>query len=137
MVDKRFIGNCRISGEMCTEELEKWFSFRQCKFIHNIDTFYYSVKFSNDFRQHTRDEHVLRLRRYFRFKYDGLGDYDEDGEVYMKEIDRRLLLRPVTFSRFYSVCLSYPEYFDIFLAPVVPKSIGGGLPYDSFYYGVG
>ncbi len=126
MLDKRYFNNCRIMDELDLEARKKWFSFSQSKFLHNIDTFYYSVKFRNDFRQHTRDEHVLRLRRYFRFKYDGLGDYDEDGEVYLKEIDRRLVLRPVTFSRFYNVCLSYPEYFDIFLAPVVPKSMGGG-----------
>lgn len=32
----------------------------------------------------------------------------------------------VTFSRFYTTCLSYPEYFDIFLASVVPKAADGG-----------
>lgn len=32
----------------------------------------------------------------------------------------------MTFSRFYTTCLSYPEYFDIFLAPVVPKAADGG-----------
>lgn len=47
-------------------------------------------------------------------------------DFYLKELDRRLILRSVTFSRFYSICLSYPEYFDIFLASVVPKAADGG-----------
>lgn len=47
-------------------------------------------------------------------------------DFYLKELDCRLILCPVTFSRFYSICLSYPEYFDIFLASVVPKAADGG-----------
>ena len=126
MLDKRFFRNNLIGDEMCITDLDKWFSFQQSKFIHNIDTFYYSVKFKNDFRLRTKDEKVIRMRKYFRFKYDGLGDDDETGDIYLKEIDKRLVLRPVTFSRFYNTCLSYPEYFDIFLASVVPRSMDGG-----------
>lgn len=33
-----------------------------------------------------------------------------------------LNLRPFSFAKMYNVCLEYPEWFDIFLAPVVPKS---------------
>lgn len=125
MEDKRFLNNSLITEEMDLADRDKWFSFTKSKFIHNIDTFYYSVKFKNDFRIDTKDDRVLRLRRYFKFKYDGLGDYDETGDVYLKEIDKRLILRPVTFSRFYNTCLSYPQYFDIFLASVVPRSLDG------------
>lgn len=115
-----------IFQEMDPDSLDRWFSFSQRKFIHNIDTFYYSVKFKNDFRLRTKDDRVIMLRKYFKFKYDGLGDEDETGDVYLKDIDKRLILRRVTFSRFYNTCLSYPEYFDIFLASVVPKSMDGG-----------
>lgn len=125
MEDKRFISNSMIYNEMKLSDREKWFSFTKSKFVHNIDTFYYSVKFKNDFRIDTKDDRVLRLRRYFKFKYEGLGDYDETGDVYLKEIDTRLILRSVTFSRFYNTCLSYPQYYDIFLASVVPRSLGG------------
>lgn len=126
MIDKRYIEKTMIYGEMSMENLSKWFSYSQKKFIHNIDTFYYSVKFKNDFRLKTKDEKVERLRRYFKHKYDGLGDYDETGDIYLKEIDKRLRLKPVTFSKFYNICLSYPEYFDIFLASSVPRSMDGG-----------
>lgn len=126
MFDNRKYEQGMISEEMCITDREKWFGYNQKKFIHNIDTFYYSVKFKNDFRLKTHDEKVLRLRRYFKFKYDSLGDDESAGDVYLKQIDKRLILRPVTFSRFYNTCLSYPDYFDIFLASVVPKSMGGG-----------
>lgn len=126
MVDKRFLDKSMIYNELSPAEQEKWFQFTKNKFLHNIDTFYYSVKFKQDFRLKTQDNNVLRLRSFFKRKYDAMGDYEEVGEVKLKEIDKRLVLKPVTFSRFYTVCLSYPEYFDIFLAPVVPKALDGG-----------
>ena len=126
MIDRRNFEQGLISSEFTHEESQRWFSYTAKKFIHNIDTFYYSVKFKNDFRFKTKDKSVLRLRKYFKFKYDGLEDEDESGEVRLTDIDKRLFLRRVTFSRFYSICLSYPEYFDIFLAPSVPKAMDGG-----------
>ena len=126
MLDRRYIDDCMFFQEMDLLERAEWFSYTEKKFIHNIDTFYYSVKFKNDFRAKTNDLAVEKLRRYFKFKYEGLGDYDETGDIYLKEIDKRLVLKPVTFSHFYNTCLSYPEYFDIFLASIVPKSMDGG-----------
>lgn len=98
----------------------------QRKILHNIDTFYYSVKFKQDFRLKSEDKHVLRMRSYFKYRYDGMGNFGDTQEIRLKEIDKRLVLKPVTFSRFYTICLSYPEYFDIFIAPVVPKALDGG-----------
>ena len=42
-----------------------WLDFKKKKFIHNIDTFYYSVKFKNDFTNTTQDAAVKRFRKYF------------------------------------------------------------------------
>ena len=127
MIDKNNIDNA-LFHELTLEEYENYFSFRRDSFMHNIDTFYYSVKFKNDFRLKTNDINVLKLRKYFKLKYDYMADGSDAGscDFYLKELDRRLILRPVTFSRFYSICLSYPEYFDIFLASVVPKAADGG-----------
>lgn len=126
MIDKRYLDKSMIFNEMSEMDQELWFSCQQKKFIHNIDTFYYSVKFKNDFRLKTDDSKVLKLRSYFNRKYKSMGDFQECGNFYLKEIDKRLVLKPVTFSRFYTICLSYPEYFDIFIAPVVPKALDGG-----------
>ena len=50
MLDKRFYKQSAITDEMWITDLEYWFGFTKNKFIANIDTFYYSVKFNNDFR---------------------------------------------------------------------------------------
>ena len=124
MIDTRYFDSM-ICKEMPADDQEHWFSCTKKKFLHNIDTFYYSVKFKQDFRSDTKDKYVLGMRRYFKYLYDSMG-YGDTSEIRLKDIDKRIVLKPITFSRFYTVCLSYPEYFDIFLAPVVPKSLDGG-----------
>lgn len=128
MIDKRDFTDNALLGEMTLEEQEEYFTFRKKSFMHNIDTFYYSVKFKNDFRLKTQDENVIKLRKYFKLKYDYIAEGSDTGsaDFYLKGMQRKLVLRPVTFSRFYTTCLSYPEYFDIFLASVVPKAADGG-----------
>lgn len=67
MIDKNNIDNA-LFHELTSEEYENYFSFRRDSFMHNIDTFYYSVKFKNDFRLKTNDINVLKLRKYFKLK---------------------------------------------------------------------
>lgn len=126
MIDKRQFNDNFLAKEMQPEEYLEWFSFKEKKFLHNIDTFYYSVKFKNDFRLKTRDKKVETVRRYFKMRYDWLNNNEDLGDYYLPELGDNLVLRPVTFSRFYSTCISYPEYFDIFFATVVPKAADGG-----------
>lgn len=124
-MDRRKFDENQLYMEMSSEDQVRWFGCKQKKFLHNIDTFYYSVKFRNDFRLKSDDPRVLKLRRYFKFKYDELVNGELE-ELYLPDVGRKLVLKSVTFSRFYTICLSYPEYFDIFLAPVVPKAADGG-----------
>lgn len=126
MIDNRHYYDNQLYVDMSPELQKEWFDYKHNKFLHNVDTFYYSVKFKNDFRLDTRDERVLRMRQYFKMKYDYLARHEDTEEVYLSEIDRYLTLKRVTFSRFYSTCLSYPEYFDIFFATTVPKGADGG-----------
>lgn len=127
MIEKHNSTDNKLFYEMTLDEQDEYFTFSKNKFMHNIDTFYYSVKFKNDFRLKSEDESALKLRRYFKYKYDqmNLGNF-EASEIHPK-IGKELVLRPVTFSRFYNTCLSYPEYFDIFIASVVPKAADGGM----------
>ena len=125
MIDKKFEKN-NLYSEMNLEDQSEWFGYNQKSFLNNIDTFYYSVKFDNDFRFKTKDEAVLKFRRYMDYEYRIMNNQESDGDIRIPGIKQHLLLKTVTFSRFYNVCLSYPEYFDIFFAPVVPKSADGG-----------
>lgn len=124
MIDKSRY-DCKMIKELNDDDLSYYFDFKQKKFLHNIDTFYYSVKFKNDFRYESKDKSVLRLRKFFTNKYDALQRMDDTDDLYIPQLGKCLVLKKVTFSRFYNVCLSYPEYFDIFLAPVVPKGSDG------------
>lgn len=126
MIDKRINSSSLIFNEFNDSEKAQWFDFKQRKFLHNIDTFYYSVKFKNDFRIDTKDEYVRRFRKFFEIKYAYLDPTNPSESLYLKELGKELLLRPATHARYYSICLSYPEYFDIFFAPSVPRSSDGG-----------
>lgn len=125
MVEKKNNYTSLIFTEFCDVERCHWLDVKQKKFLHNVDTFYYSVKFKNDFRQNSNDVQVKRMRNFFTLKYSELQRY-ADNDFYVPNLGENLVLRPVTFSRFYNTCLSYPEYFDIFLATTVPKAPDGG-----------
>ena len=54
-----------IFNELDNENKVYWFDLKQKKFLHQIDTFYYSVKLLNDFTKDTTDKSCLHLRKYF------------------------------------------------------------------------
>lgn len=125
MVDKNMY-SCLLMNELSSDKQEEFFDYKKSKFLHNIDTFYYSVKFQNDFRYESKDENVKKFRKFFEIKYNALQKRDEEDDFFIPQLGKYLVLKKVTFSRFYNICLSYPEYFDIFFAPVVPKGSDGG-----------
>ena len=126
MLDKRQNNDNILYHDMPLEDQYEWFGYTHKKFLHNIDTFYYSVKFRNDFRLKSKDPQVEKMRKFFKLQYSYLNGNEDQPELYLPKLGKNLYLKPVTFSRFYTTCLSYPEYFDIFLAPVVPKAADGG-----------
>lgn len=126
MVDRRRYNNCFILDEMNDNDADYWFDFKQRKFIHNIDTFYYSVKFYNDFTLDSMDEKVIKLRNYFVQQYQRL-DANAQLDFLQLEFNGKLLnLRKCSFAHMYSVCLECPDWFDLFLAPSVPRGSDGG-----------
>lgn len=126
MVENRELSSTIIYQEFDNENRSFWFDLSQKKFLHNIDTFYYSVKFDNDFTADTKDPCVLALRRFFEKQYRRL-DSDISMEFLPVSVgDSVLNLRRASFARMYSVCLEYPEWFDLFLAPSVPHGAAGG-----------
>lgn len=124
MVEKRSFNSCLILQEFSDSESTYWFDFKKKKFLHNIDTFYYSVKFSNDFTSESTDHSVLQFRKFFHQKQEQLYEnYGDSLPIYFDGIGNLNLL-PCSFSRFYNICLEKPEHFHIFLAPKVPKGSG-------------
>ena len=64
MIDKRVVEKTQVYNDFDDVERDYWFSFKQKKFLHNIDTFYYSVKFKQDFTSDSKDYAVKRFRKH-------------------------------------------------------------------------
>lgn len=129
MLDKRVLEKTKIYTEFDEVENNYWFDFKKSKFLHNIDTFYYSVKFYNDFTYDSVDVAVKNFRAYFSMMlkiFDESCQFSSGVEVRIPGIDEPLNLRPFHYAGYFNICLEVPEYFDIFFAPVVPHSSDGG-----------
>lgn len=126
MVDKRSFNSCSLLQEMDGEAVKYWFDFKKKKFMHNVDTFYYSVKFYNDFTQDTADQAVLGLREFFQAKKALLSADASMDFLPVRFEGFGLNLRLVSFASMYNICLEYPEWFDLFIAPAVPRGSDGG-----------
>ena len=112
LIAKREIQHTRIYQEFNDTDREYWFDFKKNKFLHNIDTFYYSVKLLEDFTDDSKDDSVLKLRQFFDKKKSLLASrHGESVPVYFSGCDRSLNLRSGTFADFFNICLENPEKF--------------------------
>lgn len=131
MVDRQRIGNSILYQELGEEGRKYWFDMKARKFLHNIDTFYYSVKLREDFTADSQDKNVLAFRRAVEKMQNRLAKEAYNGDVQQlfvigEGVSDYLNIVPRCFSRFYTLCLEMPDMFDIFIAPVVPG--GEGCP---------
>jgi hypothetical protein len=124
MIDKKNYGTGEIFNELDDANSAYWFDFKKSKFLHNIDTFYYSVKLYNDLTAKTSDPAVLRMRKRFQQLKDKMG-YNDSILFYLKSIGKNMNLLSYGYGKYYSICLECPEYFDIFLAEKVPPAAEG------------
>lgn len=116
---QQFKRDCLINHELSEAQKYEFFAVKEKKFLHNIDTFYYSVTFTNDFSKDSEDCNVERLRSFFGSLSIQLQDFEDCIPVFIPGINN-LLYRPFSFSRYYRYCLEVPEEFDIFIAQYVP-----------------
>lgn len=112
-----------IEEEMNSEYIDYWLKKTDDKFLHNIDTFYYSVKLQNDFTRDSGDMNVKSFRRFMK-RYDNL-DFDSCLVFSVPELDEQLNVMPFKFAGFYKYCIECPEKFDIFIADTVPHNQSG------------
>lgn len=113
--------NCLIYSEFSKEQQEHFFNRIDQKFLHNIDTFYYSVLLYNDFDRNTEDSSVIALRKYFKSLESD--SFDVCIPVHIENCDEQLNYRNFTFSAYYNNCIECPDEFDIFIADSVPTDI--------------
>lgn len=124
MVENRELKDVLCYQEMDNISRDYWFDFKQRKFLHNIDTFYYSVKLMNDFTVKTVDKSVLQFRQTFQALRDKMG-YNDSIPFYLTSLGENMNLLNLTYGKYYNVCLECPEYFHIFIASKVPPGSDG------------
>lgn len=112
-----------------------WYHRKEKKFLHNIDTFYYSVKLYNDLTRNSAEPEVARFRRlvdrYQRMDADCM-PFTEVPYQYSMGVSPDspggsscVNYRHGTYGYFYSFILNVPGRFDIAFAPVVPPAASG------------
>ncbi|MEG2857098.1 MAG: hypothetical protein RR994_00575 [Clostridia bacterium] len=127
MVEKREVDKTKIGRELGGQDTIFWFDFKQQKFLQNIDTFYYSVKFKNDFTKNSEELPVMHFREFFKYHSESLGDgFDTCKELYFANMKKTLNLKPFSFAGFFTICMEVPDWFDVFMAPSVPCASDGG-----------
>ena len=101
---KKHLNTTKIYQELDDENQKYWFDFKQKKFLHNIDTFYYSVKLVEDFTDDSNDQNVAQFRKYFEKKKSFLASrYGESLPVFFDGFDRSLNLCPGSFAGFFNI----------------------------------
>lgn len=124
MIEKREIKDTQIYRDLSDQDSEFWFDYKKTKFLHNIDTFYYSVKLDHDFTQKSEDPSVLSFRKFFESRKKDM-NYDDRKEIFIPLIGKNLSLLTYGFGKYYDICLECPEYFHIFMASKVPPGSAG------------
>lgn len=124
MVENRELQDVLIYSEFSPDCRDYWFGFRKAKFLHNIDTFYYSVKLADDFTANTKDPAVLQFRSMFDSLRQKMG-FRELVPFYLSPIGKNMNFLNMSYGKYYNVCLECPEYFHVFIASKVPPAADG------------
>ena len=118
MLDVR-VKNNLIYQELSEDDRLNFFDLKEKKFLHNIDTFYYSVKLVNDFTADSQDKYCLELRKFFDQRIDRTA-YNAVVPLSLPGVNAQLNLRTSHYAGFYNINIECPELFDIFIADTVP-----------------
>lgn len=100
---------------------EYWYKHQQKKFMHNIDTFYFSVKLHDDFTESSEAYNVRNVRKIIK-KYTACSDAVPFTEF---PYQSPVLYRRGSFGTkhmCYNFRLEVPEQFDFYFASKVPES---------------
>lgn len=124
MIDTRQSYECLIMQELSSDDNNFWFNYKRQKFLHNIDTFYYSVKLTDDFTANTKDWAVLQFRNIFNNLREQMG-FRELVPFYLESIKKNMNFLNMSYGKYYNVCLECPEYFHVFIANKVPPAADG------------
>ncbi len=99
------------------DHLMPQFDMSKEKFLHNIDSFYYSVYLQEDLSTDSVDDvEINNFREWFQ---DRLGCVDSSG-LPVQILGDSFILRRSALQQHYKACLSIPDQIDIFVSPKLP-----------------
>lgn len=120
-----------IETEFDTEKNNYWFYKKEKKFLHSIDTFYYTVTFANDFSKDTSDPNVKELRNWLHEFNMLVCENLQDNIIPVNDLpdlnDVTLNYTPCNFNGMYTHDLQVPEYFDVLIAESVPNELTNNI----------
>lgn len=123
----------KLYEELFEDKRKEYFDISNMKFLHQVDTFYYSVLFNNLFMKDTPDMAVNNMRTYLRRELDNCDLFDNipcefpDIDVPGKKgycpekLPKYFIMRRSNFAGIYNVLISRPGCYDIFIAETVPN----------------
>ena len=117
MIPNYCIGT-KIYNEFSETMRSSFFDLKKEKFLHNIDTFYYSVFLTNDFSRGSDDSSVIRFRQYMD---DIKLDFDTCEELNIPYVNEQLNVVGGSFSRYYVNRIECPDCYDIFICHYSPN----------------
>lgn len=108
----------KIFNEFEKDMQEEFFSIKTQKYLHHIDTFYYSCFLKYDSKNN--DESKIKSFIYILNEYKSISDNKKDEIWY--DYDKNILYKKRRF-KIYDHCLSVKDYFDIFIASSLPNDV--------------
>lgn len=116
MIDKRF-KRARVFNDFTKEQQEKYFTLIDKKYVHHVDTFYYSVFLKGEFDERVPPGQLEKL--FILFDDLKLQCEKEKSDVWF-EANSGHVFRKRRFS-IYEYCISLPQYYDIFFTRSLPN----------------
>lgn len=116
MIDNRF-RRSKVFDDFTQEQQEKYFSLTYKKYIHHIDTLYYSVFLKGEFDERIPPGSLEKL--FVLFDNLKLECEKEKSDVWWEK-DTGHVFKKRRFS-IYEYCISLPQYYDIFFTKSLPN----------------
>ena len=118
---QRYTDQSLIGQEMSKERKDELFNYNKSSFLHNIDSFYYSIKLKEDFRKDSEDPKVKRFRNW---RDRIIADSIIEDQRSLRNVIPGLEDCIVTgrrYAKYYDLNIFREKMFDVFIASVVPS----------------
>lgn len=115
MIDKR-VKRSSVFNTFSEEEKQRFFNMKALKFIHHVDTLYYTIFLKYDTRQGAPGELDKLIEIFEELKVN----IEKTGEAQWWDYDTGHVFTRCSYGC-YGFCISLPNYYDVFFARNLPN----------------